>query len=254
MKGVSSWLTVAPSAHPAFVLNKSDFRDAVCIRYGLPLVDVATTCVCGKDMDTAHALTCPAGGYPSARHDELKELLGGVMAEVLPDVQLEPVLLPYDGESIGGRTANRAEDARLDIRARGFWSRQQDAFFDVRVTHPKATLLSGSEVLGQLKSHEAQKKRQYSGRVIDVERGTFTPLVFGTNGMAAPEASRALKELVRHIVGRDSHLRYSSVMGYLRTRISFCLLRWAVTCFRGCRASYLRRGGRRFLADCRQLP
>ena len=36
------------------------------------------------------------------------------------------------GESLPSG-ANRAQDARLDIHARGFWERQRSACFDVRV-------------------------------------------------------------------------------------------------------------------------
>ena len=124
-------------------------------------------------MTTDHALTCPCGGYPIARHNEVRNILADTIREVLPDVELEPALLPYGGEDLNGRTANRSQEARLDIRARGFWTRQQDAFFDVRVTHPKASLLSRSEVLCQLKSHERMKKREYCDRVNDIERGVF---------------------------------------------------------------------------------
>ena len=111
-------------------------------------------------------------------------MLAGIMSEVVRDVETEPRLLPLDGESLTGATANRATEARLDIRARGFWTRQQDAFFDVRVTHPKASSLSRSEALGQLRVHERQKKRHYAERINIVERGSFTPLVFSTAGMA----------------------------------------------------------------------
>ena len=31
--------------------------------------------------------------------------------------------------------------------------------------------------------HENEKKRQYSSRVLDIEHGTFTPLIFTTGGM-----------------------------------------------------------------------
>ena len=50
-------------------------------------------------------------------------------------------------------------------------------FFDIRVTHPKASLLSRQEVITQLRTHERMKKRQYGERVTAVTRGTFTPLV-----------------------------------------------------------------------------
>ena len=252
-KGVSTWLTVRPSLATGSVLNKSDFRDAVAVRYGLDLDGLPTSCVCGHDMTTHHAFTCPSGGYPSARHDEVCRVIADTMGEVLHDVELEPVMKPWEGEDLSFRTANRATEARLDIRARGFWSRQQDAFFDVRVTHPEASLLSRSEILSHLQTHERAKKRQYGERVTQVERGSFTPLVFSTSGMCAPECERALKNLCSLIVSRHSDLQYSVVMGELRRRISFSLLRWSITCLRGCRASYLRnRVDGNFVASCRQ--
>ena len=47
-------------------------------------------------------------------------------------------LLPPDingltGEELDRRTADTTTEARLDIRARGFWEREQQAFLDVRV-------------------------------------------------------------------------------------------------------------------------
>ena len=139
-------------------------------------------------MSVDHALTCPTGGYPSLRHNELRDVLVEVMtSSAIPDVQTEPPLLPLDDEQLHGAAANRAAEGRLDIRARGFWSPQQDAFFDVRVTHPSASLLSRQEVLAQISRNEHQKKRAYLQRVVDVERGSFTPLVFSTNGICGTE-------------------------------------------------------------------
>ena len=69
---------------------------------------------------------------------------------------------------------------------------------------PGASLLSRSDVLAQLSRSEGQKKRAYPRRVIDVERGTFTPLDFATNGMRASECSRpALKSIVQLIVEKQ---------------------------------------------------
>ena len=42
------------------------------------------------------------------------------------------------------------------------------------------------------KEQEEEKKRKYHQRVLDVEMGSFTPLVFGTNGgMGVANESRA---------------------------------------------------------------
>ena len=43
------------------------------------------------------------------------------------ETPLDPPLLT--GEAIVRTSANRRDDARADIHARGFWGRQQGAFF-----------------------------------------------------------------------------------------------------------------------------
>eukprot|EP00117_Sycon_ciliatum_P049224 scpid95404/ scgid34934/ len=110
-------------------------------------------------MSSHHALTCPSGGYPTQRHNELRDLLADALGSVVCDVAIEPPLMPLQGEAVSGNSADGA---------RGFWTRQQNAFFDVRVTHPRPSLLSGPEVAGQLSQHERQKKRQYADRINQV--------------------------------------------------------------------------------------
>jgi hypothetical protein len=81
-------------------------------------------------------MTCPLGGLPIARHNEIRDVTAQWLNEVCSDVVKEPPLQQLSGEVILPRTANCQDDARLDIRAKGFWNRQQDAFFDVRDFHP----------------------------------------------------------------------------------------------------------------------
>ena len=134
-------------------------------------------------------VTCPCSGYPTAHHDEVRDWLAGALTEICRDVESEPVLLHCKGESLPGRSANRQSDARVDIRAAGCWTRQQDAFFDVRVTHSKADQLSHAEVISQLKRNEKEKKRQYGSRIIQIDDGTYMPLAFTTSCQCAPESS-----------------------------------------------------------------
>ena len=70
------------------------------------------------------------------------------------------------------------QDARLDIRARGFWDPQSSAFFDVRVCHPNAESYKDQESQQIYRTHQNYKKWQYARRVLDVEHGSFTPLGF----------------------------------------------------------------------------
>ena len=57
------------------------------------------------------------------------DVIADAIRDVIRDVEVEPQLLLYDHEELLGRTANRCTEARVDIRAQGFWTRQQNAFF-----------------------------------------------------------------------------------------------------------------------------
>ena len=107
------------------------------------------------------------GGYIIQRHNEIRDLEAEILQAVCTDVEVEPVLQEVTGEVLP-RGANKAPDARLDIRARGFWAREQSAFFDVRVCHPNADSYKNLTPEQIYKLHENDKKRLYSSRVLEV--------------------------------------------------------------------------------------
>ena len=72
------------------------------------------------------------------RHDEVRDITAQMLKEVCHDVAVEPLLLPMQGEQLARRTANTSGDARVDVSARGFWTRGQRAYFDVRIFDPTA--------------------------------------------------------------------------------------------------------------------
>ena len=83
--------------------------------------------MCGSELSTSHILTCLAGEYPTAKHNKVRDSTAGIFREAgLADVEVEPKLLPYQGEDLPGRMSNTATEARLDVCAQDFWSRQQD--------------------------------------------------------------------------------------------------------------------------------
>ena len=169
-----------------FNLNKREFRDAIKLRYDWEIADLPARCTCGDLFTVAHAMVCRHGGLIIQRHNEIRDLEAEMLRMVCTDVEIEPVLQEITGEELN-RGANKAPDARLDVHARVFWASQQSAFFDVRVCHSNADSyreLSPKQIF-QLHENENSKKRQYSRRVLEVEQGTFTPLVFtSTGGMA----------------------------------------------------------------------
>ena len=65
---------------------------------------------------------------------KVRDFTGKLLAKVCPDITLEQDLQPPEGESLDFVSANYEDNARADIRARGFWGgNHQCTFFDVKV-------------------------------------------------------------------------------------------------------------------------
>ena len=237
--GASSWLTTLPLEDKGFALTKREFWDAVSLRYGWPIRRLPSKCACGAVFDVTHALSCKKGGFVTQRHNELRDMTADLLAEVCPDVSIEPHLEELTGETLGERTANASEGARLDVSARGVWSRNQRAFFDVRVFNPHARRFQNQTLAQAYLSNENEKKRAYNERVLQIENGTFTPLVFNVCGGMGRECITFYKRLST-LISEKRQENLSSVSTWIRTRICFALLRSTLMCLRGTRHRYHR--------------
>ena len=169
-KGASSWLTAVPLVDQGLVLNKQEFRDSLRLRYNVPLSDLPSKCVCGEKYTVSHALSCKKGGFVAQRHDSVRNLLTSFLGKVCTNVEVEPQLQPLDNERFNLISAMTSPEARLDMKAGGFWSRG-----DVRVTHVNSKCNQGKSASTIFKEQEEEKKRKYQQRVLDVEMGSFTP-------------------------------------------------------------------------------
>jgi hypothetical protein len=235
-KGVSSWLTALPLKQFGFLLNKQEFHDAICLRYDFKIKGVSRTCVCGADYSVNHCMTCKKGGYVTMRHNSLRDLTAEVLGEFCKDVGIEPHLLPVTGESLP-TGSNIKDGARLDVSARGIWTPLARAFLDIRVFNPQAQTNKSKSIAQAYIMHENQKKREYNSRVINIEKGTFTPVVFSTSGGMGPEAERLLKRIAVKIAHKRKE-DYSHTINFLRRRYRFDLLRTCVIALRGYRGAY----------------
>ena len=193
-KGSSSWLTVLQLKEHGFWLSKRDFRDALALRYNWQLEDTPWTCVCGTEFSADHAMTCSFGGFPTVRHNELRDIIAEQISEVC-HVAVEPLLQPLDGETFKAKSTATSQEARSDVRAAGFWTRREDAFFDVRVFHSNAPSYRQMTFLEACEHHQRLKQLEYEERVINVDHDSFCPLVFSTSGAIGPLCTRFLKRL-----------------------------------------------------------
>ena len=236
-KGASSWLTALPIDDMDYHLNKREFWDAVRIRYAWPINGLPSRCACGDSFDLEHALTCKKGGFIVQRHDELRDFTADLLEEVCHDVAVEPTLEKLTGETLKYKSSNTADDARLDVSARGFWLRGQRAFFDIKVFNPIAQRYLAMSPFQAYHSNELEKKRLYNERVLQVENGSFTPLVFSAHGGMGWECKRFFKRLCG-LIAEKRGVSVASISSWVRTRISFALLRSALMCVRGTRHRY----------------
>ena len=104
-KGASSWLSALLIDSHVFALHKSAFRDALCLRYGWLLENSPSHCSCGHQFSVEHALSCPTGGFPFIRHNELRDLTASLLTEVYHGVSTEPHLQTLSGEVMSHESA-----------------------------------------------------------------------------------------------------------------------------------------------------
>ena len=105
------------------------------------------------------------------------------------------------------------------------------AFFDVKVFNPLATSYASSPLAQCYRRAELDKRRMYDERVREVERGTFSPLVFSCSGGIGPAATVRLATLI-------SGHPYSQTLFWIRCELSYSLLHSTMMCIRESRSSH----------------
>ena len=228
-KGAGAWLNALPIQSLGFVLNKQEFRDSIHLRYGWNIPETPAYCQCGKKNTLDHTLSCPNGGYVYMRHDGVRDLEAELMREVCRDVKVEPALIPIGEQEMGG---NVAEKARLDVSGVGVWGTHERTFLDVKIFHPNCQSFVDMEIGKAYVHHQNIKKNKYKERVLNVERGSFTPIILTTTGGIGPEANRHHKRIAQ-LMATKKRGEYSQIISYIRTRIRFNLLKSILVAVRG---------------------
>ena len=106
------------------------------------------------------------------------------------------------------------------------------AFLDVRVFHPNSPSYLNTAPAQLYIQQEREKKRMYNDRILQVEKGSFSPLIFTTTGGMGPEATRYHKK-VAELISLKRGEQYSDVVNHIRTRIRFSLLKSVLVAVRG---------------------
>ena len=182
-----------------------------------------------------HVLPSKKGGFVAQRHDTIRDLLSSHISKVCRNMETEPLLQPLDNKVFNLQSTVTSREERLDMKAGGFWTPGVTAFFNVRVTPVNSRSNQGKHTGTTIfKEQENEKKRKYNQRVMDVEMGIFTPLVFGTNGGMRLDCQNFLRTLAIKFSTKNDEL-YASVISWLRIELSSAILRTVHRCARGSR-------------------
>ena len=202
------------------------------MRYDRNIPGTPSVCSCGKKNDLNHMLICKLGGYVSLRHNRVRDLEAELMKEVCHDVKVEPELIPIERNT--NRRGNTAEKARLDVSGVGVWGPYEKTFLDIRVMHPNSPSYMNKSIDQLYTEHENEKKNAYLERVLQIEKGSFTPIVLSTYGGFGPEAEKHHKRIAT-LIAEKKNENYSDVINHIRTRLNFCLMKSVLTAVRGVR-------------------
>jgi hypothetical protein len=165
------------------------------------------------------------------RHNKLRDLEAEFMKEVCHDVKIEPELLPLADQQ---RSGNIADKARSDVSGVGVWGAHERTFIDVRVVHPNCDTYINKPLKDVYKHHETLKKQEYNERIVQVQKASFTPVIFSTFGGMGVEATNYHKRIAS-LIAQKRKEEYADVIGYIRTRLRFSLLKSVLVAIRGVR-------------------
>ena len=234
-RGASSWLTCRPLKAHGFTLSKSEFRDALDLRLNRLPPRLPSSCSCGKQFTVCHALSCSSGGFPSIRHNELRDVTARLLKRVSYQVAVEPHLQPLSGEQLRYRSAIADDQVRLDVVVSGIWGgRFERTYIDVRVFNPHAPLNRSDALAASYTHHERENRRAYEQRIREVEHSSFVHAVFSTTGGMGKSATSLFKKIAL-LLAEKSGDAYSTIMASLRCQISFSLIHSSIMCLRGSR-------------------
>ena len=110
---------------------------------------------------------------------------------------------------------------------------QTEALFDIRVIDTDAQSYCNRTPREVLHAAEKEKKSKYA-TACEERRASFTPICCSVDGVFGSEAEVFLKRLGENLAAKWNR-GYSQVIGWVRARMSFAILRASILCIRGSR-------------------
>ena len=134
------------------------------------------------------------------RHNDVFDFESNLIVTSLQGVE-EPHLQPLSGETIVGVNG---DDAHTDIRAQFL---AQESKFVFRCT---CYISMWTHVCTIYRKHEQERMRAYNERILNIEQGSFTPLVYSVTSGVGPECSMFHKHITERMVEKSGE-RYEDI-------------------------------------------
>ena len=123
-----------------------------------------TSCVCGANFTVEHVLSCPHGGFPSIRHNEIRDITANLLTEVCNDVCVKTDLQEITTEELSGRLGITTEGARLDILPMVFGVEDSSGPSWTSGCSMHHLIRSYTTIKKCFRKHNLEKKRAYDQR------------------------------------------------------------------------------------------
>ena len=165
------------------------------------------------------------------RHNHIRNITSTLLKEVCKDVRVEPELQQLTDEYLQHSTA-AGNEVRLDISACGFWQAGEMAFLDVRVFNPNTKQYANIELSKAYEIKEKEKKKTYNKCILQVEHGSFTPLVMLATGGMSCEWKKFYSHLAEMIC-KKRKTNYNVTIMWIQRKMAFSLIKSIGICIRG---------------------
>ena len=162
--------------------------------------------------EVRHALNCKKGGFVAIRHNNIRDYEPNLLAKIHTDVETNLLFDQLKKELLMEYLV-----IMLD-RARGVSRDGQNAFFDVRITNTNSVSQNNVKTEEVLLRFEKEMKQEYNRRIMNVEHGTFTPLVFSVSGVLGKECSMFHKHMAGKIAKKFNE-SYEKVITVIRCKL-----------------------------------
>ena len=166
------------------------------------------------------------GGLIIQRHNEIRDLIHDLTSLVWKQVVREPVV-QYN-------SSDPPRDILVaDVGVRGVWQPQATALFDVRVVDSDAPSYSSKSPQSVLKTAKREKKNKYV-KACESCHASFIPLCMTVDGLLGEELQSFLNHLADRLAAKWNK-QYHLVLSWIKTKLSFALVRATNLCIRGSR-------------------